>query len=227
MASREEQKRKAREEREQKERQEAEAKAKRRRRIRIAGIAAAVAVVAIIAIVVVSSGGSSKKTPPTLESGLQVSAGPWQPDTEHLQERSRTLGLPDPSDTIFHVHSHLDVYTDGKRQTVPANVGIDPKSQFLASLHTHDTTGVIHMEAVQPFPFKLGQFFEIWGVKFTPTQLGAYHAGPGLVLQTWVNGKKITNPVGYVMKPHDQIIVGFGKPGSFPTKSKFKFSAGE
>jgi hypothetical protein len=29
------------------------------------------------------------------------------------------------------------------------------------------------------------------------------------------------------MKAHDRIVVGFGKPGSFPTKNNFKFPAGE
>jgi hypothetical protein len=83
------------------------------------------------------------------------------------------------------------------------------------------------MEAVQPYPFKLGQFFTVWGVAFSPTQLGGYHAGKGLVLQTWVNGKLIGNGVAYVMKPHDRIVVGFGKPGSFPHQNNFKFSPGE
>ena len=96
---------------------------------------------------------------------------------------------------------------------------------MLASLHTHDASGVVHQEAVQPYPFTLGQFFDVWGVKFTPTQLGAYHAGKGLVLQTWVNGKQVPNGPDYKMKPHDVIVVGFGDPGSFPTKPNFRFPA--
>jgi hypothetical protein len=84
------------------------------------------------------------------------------------------------------------------------------------------------MEAVQPYPFKLGQFFEIWNVPFSATQIGSYHVGKGLVLQTWVNGKQITgDPANYVMKAHDKIVVGFGKPGSFPKQNNFKFPAGE
>ena len=220
MSSRQEQKQKLREEREARERQEREAAARRGRLMRIGVAVAVVVVAAAVAIALASGGGSSSKSSGPGPSGaLQVSPGPWQPELAHLQERATKLGLPDPSDTVFHVHAHLDVYTDGKRQTVPAQVGIDSQSQYLASLHTHDTSGVIHMEAVQPYPFKLGQVFEIWGVKFTPTQLGAYRPGNGLVLQTWVNGKQIKNPVAYVVKPHDKIIVGFGAPGSFPTQS--------
>jgi len=228
VASREEQKKKAREEREAKEREERESKAKRRRLLRI-GIGAAVVVVAAIIAVVALSGGGSKKTAQgaTGPNAMQNTAGPWNNGTAGLEQRATELGLPDPSDTVFHVHANLAVYADGKKETVPQNVGIDSDKQFLASLHTHDDQGVIHMEAVQPYPFKLGQFFTIWGVPFTATQLGSYHVGQGLVLQTWVNGKQVKDGPSYVMKPHDRIVVGFGKPGSFPTKNNFKFPPGE
>ena len=61
----------------------------------------------------------------------------------------------------------------------------------------------------------------------TASQIGSYHVGKGLVLQTWVNGHKVPDGPGYVMKPHDRIVVGFGKPGSFKTKNDFKFPSGE
>ena len=230
MASRAEEKKRLREEREVREREEREAAARRKRLIQIGTGAAVVVVAAIIAVVALSGGGSSNgKNPKTgpLERGLQISAGPWPPEDSQLPQRLTAMQLPQTSDVIFHIHANMEVYTDGKRQTVPSQVGIDQTHQLLASLHTHDTSGVIHMEAVQPYPFKLGQFFNVWGVKFTQTQLGAYLVGNGLVLQVWVNGKQVKSFVNYVMKPHDRIVVGFGKPGSFPTKNNFKFPAGE
>jgi hypothetical protein len=228
VASREEQKRKLREEREAREREEQAAAAKRARLMRI-GVGLAVVVVAAIVAVVALSGGSSKKSSSGPGApGLQNTPGPWNAGTDGVEKRAAALGLPDPSDTVFHIHANLEVVTDGKKQTVPANIGIDQSSQFLTSLHTHATDGVIHMEAVQPYPFKLGQFFEIWNVPFTATQIGSYHVGKGLVLQTWVNGTQIKgDAANYVMKAHDKILVGFGKPGSFPTKNNFKFPAGE
>ena len=98
---------------------------------------------------------------------------------------------------------------------VPNNIGIDQGKGFLSSLHTHDEKGVVHMEAVEPYPFTLGQFFTIWGVKFTRDQIGAYRAGNGLVLETYVNGKKVPNGPAVRMKQSDRVVVGFGKPGSF------------
>ena len=79
-------------------------------------------------------------------------------DTVHGGGGNNWIFGTQTSDVIFHIHANLEVYTDGKKQTVPSQIGIDQTHQLLASLHTHDTSGVIHMEAVQPYPFKLGQF---------------------------------------------------------------------
>ena len=94
-------------------------------------------------------------------------------------------------------------------------------------MHTHDASGVIHIESSEQYPFTLGQFFTIWGVKFTATQLGSYVAGAGNVLAVYANGKPVSNPAGYVMKPHDDIVVGYGKPGSFPTSFQNNWAPGE
>ena len=227
MASRQEQKQRLREEREARERQERAAEARRARLTRIGVGAAVVVVAAIIAIVALSGGGDSKGGKNAGPGGLQNTPGPWDAGSDGVEARAAKLGLPDPSDTVYHVHAQLTIYTDGKKQTVPANIGIDQAGQFLTSLHTHATDGVVHMEAVQPYPFTLGQFFAVWNVPFTKTQLGSYHVGNGLVLQTWVNGKQVKDGPSYRMKRHDRIVIGFGKPGSFPTKSTFKFPAGE
>jgi hypothetical protein len=138
--------------------------------------------------------------------------------TSGLEDREKALQLPAPSDTIYHVHAQLKVFANGKEMTVPQNVGIAPN--FLSSLHTHDAQGIIHMEAVEPYPFTLGQFFTVWGVKFTQTQLGSYTTANGLVLETYVNGEKVPNGPRYEMKQGDSIVVGFGKPGSFEKKFK-------
>lgn len=225
MASRKEEKERLRKEREEREAQEKRQAQRRARRLRIGG-AAAVLVVAAIAIAVAAMSGGDKGSKAASE-GLQVTPGPWSAETGGLQKRAKALKLPDPSDTIYHVHAQLAVFLNGKRSAVPKDIGIDPGARYLASLHTHDDKGIIHMEAVEPYPFTLGQFFTIWGVKFTATQLGAYRPGNGLVLETWVNGRKVPSGPSYQMKSHDVIVVAFGKPGSAPKKVPAQFGAGE
>jgi hypothetical protein len=219
MASRKEEKERLRKEREERERKEEEQNKKKKRRKRIFG-AAALLVLALAVIAFVALSGGKKKTPEEAQKGLQQTAGPWAPLTNGLEDRENALGLPAPSDTIYHVHAQLKVFVNGKPMAVPNNIGIDAQKGFLSSLHTHDEKGIVHMEAVEPYPFTLGQFFTIWGVTFTPTQLGAFKVGAGLVLETYLNGKKVPNGPAVKMQQGDRVVVAFGKPGSFPKDFK-------
>lgn len=213
--------------------EQARARAARRQMLMWVGAgAAAVIVVVVIAIAALSGGGGSKASSggqagggSGATAGLQTSPGPWPPEYNNLAVRLQALNLPGQSDTVYHVHAALRVYVNGKQITVPANIGIDPQGQFLAPLHTHDTSGVVHMEASQPYPFKLAQFFTVWGVKFSNTQLGGNIAGNGKTLSMYVNGKLVPNPLSYVIKPHDDIVIGYGKPGSFPTSFQYDWAA--
>lgn len=148
--------------------------------------------------------------------GLQATEPPWPPEYEHLQQRLQALDLPPVGDQSYHVHALLHVYVDGEPVTVPANIGIDSSEGIESSLHTHDTSGVIHMEAVHPYPYTLGDFFEVWGVRFSGTQLGAYTNSGSKTVQVYVNGHQIGDPTSYVLKADDNIVVAYGEPGSFP-----------
>jgi hypothetical protein len=232
MASRKEEKERLRRERIAREQAEAAAAGRRRRLIYGGGGLVAIAAIAVVAIAIASGGGGSKDSSSSdspsqqLTAGLQTGPAPWQPEYTHLADRFEASGLPQSGSETYHIHALLRVYVNGKQQSVPANIGIDPSGQFLAALHTHDTSGIIHMESDAFFPFKLGQFFDIWGVKFTDTQLGAYYNQGTNTLQVYVNGKKVANPVNYEMKRHDTIVVAYGKPGSFPTKIPANFPNG-
>ncbi|MBX5456361.1 MAG: hypothetical protein IRZ31_05615 [Thermogemmatispora sp.] len=63
-----------------------------------------------------------------------------------------------------HYHAHLSIYINGQAMQIPANTGI--AGDCIYWLHTHDTTGVIHIEAPQNARFTLGQFFDIWKSQF-------------------------------------------------------------
>ena len=219
MASRKEEKERLRREREERERQEREAAQRRARVTRIGGALAVLLAVGAIITIVALTGGGDDADPAAAAEGLQETQGPWQPLVEGLTDRENALGLPAPSDTIYHVHAQLKVFVNGKEQKVPNNIGIE-NGQVKSSLHTHDEKGVLHMEAVEVYPFELGQFMTIWGVKFTNTQLGAFRAGNGLVLETYLNGKKVPNGPKVKMKQSDRVVIGFGKPNSFPKDFK-------
>jgi hypothetical protein len=230
MSSRKEQKERLREERIAREQAEAAATLRRKRMLFGGGGLAAIAVIALVALAIAAGGGGggggSKSSAHAVTAGVQTGPAPWQPEYTHLADRFEASGLPQSGSEAYHIHALMRVYVNGKQQPVPANIGIDPSGQFLAALHTHDTSGIIHMESDSFYPFTLGQFFDIWGVKFTNTQLGAYYNQGQNTVQVYVNGKKIPDPVNYKLKRHDTIVVAYGKPGSFPTKTPANFPNG-
>ncbi len=159
--------------------------------------------------------------------GLQVSPAPWPPEYAHLPARLAALSLPPNGDESYHIHAHLAVYVDGQPVIVPANVGISFAAELESPMHTHDTSGIIHIEASQPSDaFTLGAFFDIWGVRFTATQLGAYTDTAGKTVQVYVNGQPAVDPARYVLRPHDEIVVGYGAPGSVPKTVPFTWPPG-
>ncbi len=69
--------------------------------------------------------------------------------------------LPCASATPLHVHPYLRIVIDGNNITIPASIGIN--GGCLEPLHTHDASGIIHVEAPDTSTqYTLGQFFEIW-----------------------------------------------------------------
>ena len=87
---------------------------------------------------------------------------------------------------LFHIHAHLAIYVHGQQKFVPYGIGIVPpyrlqntaSGPFVAGgskfywLHTHDETGIIHIESPQQRTFTLGDLFDIWHQPLSPTQVG-------------------------------------------------------
>ena len=122
-----------------------------------------------------------------------------------------------------HIHAHLDLYVKGKKVRVPANIGIDFQQQFITELHTHDTTGVIHIESPKVTTFSLGQLFGEWGVTLSSRCVGQYCRG----VHWWVNGKRRTGaPAAHVLRAHEEIVVAEGAAPSVVPKA-YAFPAGE
>jgi hypothetical protein len=198
-----------------KERQEAEGRAREAARRRlwagygVAGLLAA-AVVAGIVVVLASGGGSSSD-----------SGGAFGPHYQGLEQRrvaakASTMGQPA---SATHIHPHLAVFVDGEQVEVPANIGIDPNLSptAMAGLHTHDASGTIHDEGMPPGA-TLGQFFEIWGVPFSQTELGPHRAGGAQVVRMWVDGQPSHAFGNLRLEDGQQIVVAYG-PRSAPPPS--------
>jgi hypothetical protein len=152
--------------------------------------------------------------------GLQTGGVPWGPDDGHsLRARLDRLGLPvlDSEQLDYHIHAHLDVFVRGVHIPVPALVGIDVVDEFLTVLHTHDTSGIVHVESATNHHYQLGDFFGVWGVKLNARCIGSYCVRQQAKLRTWVNGTPYAgNPAGIVMREHDEIVVSIGTKADLP-----------
>jgi hypothetical protein len=63
------------------------------------------------------------------------------------------------------IHPFLTIVINGQQQTIPAEIGIEASGNL--PIHTHDSSGIIHIESTKVLPFRLRDFFTIWGQPFS------------------------------------------------------------
>lgn len=146
------------------------------------------------------------------DSKPAASAVAWPAPTD-ASAQVKAAGLPmlGQEGQVLHIHSHLDVFVDGKTVTVPALIGIDEAKQQISPLHTHDTSGVVHIESPVKADFTLGQFMKEWNVPLTKDALGTFKTGGGKELHAYVNGKAQTgDPAAIKLAAHAEIALVYG-----------------
>ena len=210
----------------------------------VVGGAILVAAIAVVAALVITRGGGSTSSNGQNSSVVKannstakidwLSEGTWQPNYANLSQRLAALGLTDVNGMqgyLTHYHAHLTIYVnDGgtlHKVPVPQYVGIEVQGNTavaLASIHTHDSTGMIHMESDQRhFKANLFQVLSVWGVRFNGQCLGGYCGG----VHMWVNGKPNSQFGSYVLQEHDQVTLLAGQvPSSFTPQKSYNFPAG-
>lgn len=155
---------------------------------------------------------------------------PWPANTAELQLRLRAIGL-DPlreEGQVVHTHQHLDLYANGTKVTVPPNIGIGAQQAFISALHSHDDSGITHVESPTASAFSLGQFFAVWGVPLSATCIGSLCKKGGKQLRAWVNGKPLSaDPTRIVLEDHQQIVLAYGTAAQMPdpVPSSYDFAA--
>jgi hypothetical protein len=195
--------------------------ARRRRRLGIAAALAVALVGGVGGVAVLGTSGHRQVAPSAVPvAGLQTGPAPWGPNTADLAERLQAIGVPPLSateGTAVHIHQHFDLFVDGREVPVPAGVGIDPAVGY-APLHTHDASGVIHVESPIARTYTLGDFFAVWGVRLTPSCLGGYCAGGGRQLRVYVDGRAFPgDPTTLALAAHQELVVAFGTPAELPS----------
>lgn len=141
----------------------------------------------------------------------RASPVPW-PLPDQPGKRIAAADLPPHREAApaRHFHVHLDVFVDGARVPVPANLGLHPP---YSAVHTHSDSGMVHFETTErDAPVTLGQLFTVWGVRLTPTCIGAY-CGPEKAPRLYVNGVEVGgHPARLGLAPFQQIAIVVGAP---------------
>jgi len=105
----------------------------------------------------------------------------------------------------FHQHSLVSIYKDGVRLGLPGDIG---RGGCTYELHTHEASGVVHIETDVAKKFTLGQFFSLWG---QPLGTGGT-AGLGSSVRFYViANEKLTrylgDPAALELVAHREIVI--------------------
>ena len=117
----------------------------------------------------------------------------------------------------LHVHSHLAIFNNGVQIQIPKLIGgtqspAQPQG-CLYWIHTHDASGIIHIESPVLAPqgqsgFTLGNLFDIWGEPLTSANV----AGITGQVTAFVNGVRYDGDFKAIpLGAHQQIVLEVGK----------------
>jgi hypothetical protein len=191
------------------------------------------ALVLLLALAGCGGGGSTSNS--TTQSAQASARWPAPPDP---MGRTRAAGLtPETHEFVFlHVHSHLDVFVNGKPVTIPAGIGIaidDPavrrfqapdgsigyggisppcNKPCISPLHTHFEDGVLHTEAKEHEFNKLGQFFTEWNVRLDRNCVDGF-CRPTTPIAVYVDGDRFSgDPREIQLEDRQEIAIVIGRP---------------
>jgi hypothetical protein len=131
-----------------------------------------------------------------------------------------------------HTHVHLQILVDGVDVPVPAGIGIGrpwnvdsigfiTTGACIAWIHTHDTTGVVHIVTPEQKSFTLGQLFDVWG---QPLGDGSALGYTGSML-LFVNGQMTDgDPRALNLTNFENILLELGEPPAVPPPALYDFT---
>jgi len=125
---------------------------------------------------------------------------------------------------IMHIHPTLKIIVEGKSVSIPQNIGINSalyksndldaygmKNPRMSPLHTHDSSGVIHVESTEIRNYSLGEFFDVWGVAFSEScVMDRCNDGINKV-RMYVDGKESFDLSEHILSDGEEIVIEYGK----------------
>lgn len=181
----------------------------------IGGIVGVIIVAAITFFVILANRGSSgttaaKPAAPAIPASTPTTTGAQS----SLAPAVDNVLCNSTEQLIYHIHAHLSIYINSKMVPVSQYIGIT--NTCIYWLHTHDTSGVIHIESPTQKTYLLGNFLDLWQQQFSqlqyPTQLDQSTGW-----QAYVDGKPYTGSFRTIpLYAHTLITLAYKSPGIKP-----------
>lgn len=118
----------------------------------------------------------------------------------------------------YHVHTHISIFLNGDHIALPQDIGIHrisaEQGRCFYGIHTHDGTGLAHVEFSAPGTYTLGQLFQIWGRSLSATDIGGI---TGLPVEVFVTDDGATTKIednwgDIELLSHREITIQIGTP---------------
>ncbi len=212
------------------EREQIHARMARRRRNRVGALIVGIAAAAVVIMLVISLSGETGEpgtTPSgTALPGLMTSIAPWGANNDQLAERMAILDMPAFEDNEGHRHVRLWIFVHGEQVAIPADIGFP--GTIASPLHTHDDTGTLHVEAVDPtWVPSVGTFFDSWGLRLTSACVGAYCEQGDDAVRVYTNGEAFEgDPRTIPMEDQEAIVITYGSEDELPETIPDSFTFG-
>ena len=146
-------------------------------------------------------------------------------DNEFVEESNETTELtnssldPDPiskecldhEGLARHDHAVLNIFINGEQELVPANIGIltdicNEQGEEMHAVHTHDSSGRLHIESNEQIDIPIGVFFDIWGHHFDETGIFEYRVNSTHELIMTVGGTVVDSYDDYLLVNTSEVI---------------------
>ena len=128
----------------------------------------------------------------------------------------------------LHYHAHVSLFVEGERVAIPPAIGIvDAVMQdgYVQSggcfywLHTHDATGLIHIEPPTDDEYTLGHLFDIWGRPLSASNVAGFQG----TISVFVDGERYDGDVrDIVLTSRRHVSLQVGEPLSSPPLYNFQ-----
>jgi hypothetical protein len=111
----------------------------------------------------------------------------------------------------YHIHALVSIYQDGIRLGLPDSIGRGSGCAY--EMHTHDITGIMHVETDVPKVFTLGQFFALWGQPLGTAAVAGLPGKPAFYVIDKEQVVRFTgDPATIALNAHREIVIVTGTP---------------